>query len=176
MKEFTYKITDPVGIHARPAGMLAKKAAELDSTVTIIKDGKSVDAMELLKMVGYAYVVAHDGIVTAEDARAILQAAHNLSSDSAKRILIKGKATVSYEAANAFAESGIYLIGNESQTVGPEDGPMAVHQLLLGQEIVLLEGIRLGDVPEGVYFLFAAPINLGGVEGSPCRAILIDFM
>ena len=36
MKEFTYRITDPVGIHARPAGMLAKKAAELDSTVTII--------------------------------------------------------------------------------------------------------------------------------------------
>ena len=48
MKEFTYKITDPVGIHARPAGMLAKKAAELDSTVTIIKDGKSVDTRRLM--------------------------------------------------------------------------------------------------------------------------------
>ncbi len=50
MKEFTYKITDPVGIHARPAGMLAKKAAELDSTVTIIKDGKSVDTRRLMAL------------------------------------------------------------------------------------------------------------------------------
>ena len=50
MKEFTYKITDPVGIHARPAGMLAKKAAELDSSVTIIKDGKSVDTRRLMAL------------------------------------------------------------------------------------------------------------------------------
>ena len=50
MKEFTYRITDPVGIHARPAGMLAKKAAELDSTVTIIKDGKSADTRRLMAL------------------------------------------------------------------------------------------------------------------------------
>lgn len=50
MKEFTYTITDPVGIHARPAGMLAKKAAELDSTVTIIKDGKCADTRRLMAL------------------------------------------------------------------------------------------------------------------------------
>ena len=50
MKEFTYRITDPVGIHARPAGMLAKKASELDSTVTIIKDGKSADTRRLMAL------------------------------------------------------------------------------------------------------------------------------
>ena len=50
MKEFTYRITDPVGIHARPAGMLAKKAAELDSTVTIIKDRNSADTRRLMAL------------------------------------------------------------------------------------------------------------------------------
>lgn len=50
MKEFTYKICDPVGIHARPAGMLAKKAAELDSTVTIIKDGRCADTRRLMAL------------------------------------------------------------------------------------------------------------------------------
>ena len=43
MKEFTYTVTDPVGIHARPAGRLAKKVEELGSSVTIIKDGKCVE-------------------------------------------------------------------------------------------------------------------------------------
>ena len=45
MKEFTYTIKEPVGIHARPAGMLAKEAKTCQSTVTIVdKNGKSVDA------------------------------------------------------------------------------------------------------------------------------------
>ena len=95
-------------------------------------------------------------------------------SKAVKRILIKGKMVVTEEAAAVFAEAGILLYGNESQTVGPEDAPMAVHQKMLGAEIVLLEGIRLTEVPEGVYFLNAAPINLGGAEGAPCRAVLIE--
>ena len=51
---------------------------------------------------------------------------------------------------------------------------MAVHSILLGAGVILLEGIRLAAVPEGVYLLNAAPLNLGGAEGSPCRAILIS--
>ena len=44
----------------------------------------------------------------------------------------------------------------------------------LGAETVLLEGIRLSDVPEGVYLLHAAPLKLGGCDGAPCRATLIS--
>lgn len=50
MKEFQYVIQDPVGIHARPAGLLVKKAAEYKSQVTITSDGKSADAKKLLKL------------------------------------------------------------------------------------------------------------------------------
>lgn len=39
---------------------------------------------------------------------------------------------------------------------------MRVHQILLVQEITLLEGIVLKDIPGGRYFLNAAPLNLGG--------------
>ena len=52
---------------------------------------------------------------------------------------------------------------------------MAVHLTLLSEEIVLLEGIQLADVPTGVYLLNAAPLSLAGAEGAPCRAILIEF-
>lgn len=116
-----------------------------------------------------------DGTVTADDAVAILEKAREADRRGRKRILIKGKAVVSIEAAKVFAEAGIWLLGNESQTVGPEDDSRDVHLKLLGAEVVLLEGIRLGEVEEGVYFLNAAPINLGGVDGAPCRAVLIDM-
>ena len=53
MKEFTYTIKAPVGIHARPAGMLAKEAKTCQSTVTIVvKNGKAVDATRLMALMG----------------------------------------------------------------------------------------------------------------------------
>ena len=52
MKSFTYTIKDEVGIHARPAGLLVKKAKEFDSTITIEKGGKSVNASKLMALMG----------------------------------------------------------------------------------------------------------------------------
>ncbi len=51
MKQFTYTITEPVGIHARPAGLLVKAAKALDSTVTVTKsDGSSAEAAKLFAL------------------------------------------------------------------------------------------------------------------------------
>ena len=133
-----------------------------------------MDAICLEIFVGMAYVAEHHGIVSGNDAIEIIEKANVLNPEAAKRILIKGPAVVSLEAAKEFASRGVLLLGNESQTVGPEDAPMAVHQVLLGSNVILLEGIRLAEVSEGIYFLNAAPLNLLGADGSPCRAILID--
>lgn len=89
--------------------------------------------------------------------------------------MIGGDVCVTIEAAKVFAKSGIVLFGNESQTVGSVDAPARVHYEMLGAEIVLLEGIRLNGVEDGVYLLNAAPLNLGGSDGAPCRAILIKI-
>lgn len=52
MREFTYTITDPVGIHARPAGLLVKQVKAYESTITIGKDGKEVNALKLMALMG----------------------------------------------------------------------------------------------------------------------------
>lgn len=52
MKTFNYTITDELGIHARPAGVLAKTAKALDSEVTITKGEKSVGASKLMMLMG----------------------------------------------------------------------------------------------------------------------------
>ena len=85
----------------------------------------------------------------------------------------KVKSIITADAARVFVDAGVWLVGNESQTVGPENAPRAVHLILLGAGIALLEGVRLAQVPEGIYFLSAAPINLGAVDGAPCRAVLM---
>ncbi len=52
MKKFVYTINDEVGIHARPAGMLAKTAKEFESTITIEKGDKSAVATKLMAVMG----------------------------------------------------------------------------------------------------------------------------
>lgn len=154
--------------------MCAHNGTHLDAPAHFLRDGDTVEAIPLTSTVGKAFVADFDGLCTADHAHEILRRAASRDPESAKRILLKGKTTVSLEAARVFAEAGILLIGNQSQTVGPEDAPMQVHLVLLGAGVLLLEGIRLSHVPEGVYLLSAAPLCLGGAEGSPCRAVLID--
>ncbi len=154
--------------------MCAHNGTHIDAPFHFIKDGKTVDSIGLDTFIGMAYVAEHNGIVSADDATEMLEKAKKQNSEAAKRILINGEAEVSAEAAKVFAESNILLLGNESQTVGPENAPMEVHLILLGAGVVLLEGIRLAEVSEGVYFLNAAPLNLSGSDGSPCRAVLIS--
>ncbi|MBE6550213.1 MAG: cyclase [Ruminococcaceae bacterium] len=155
--------------------MCAHNGTHIDAPSHFMDDGANIDSIPLSKTVGYAYVAEHNGTINASDIKSILEKAEGIYPEAAKRILINGRATLSFEAAEVIAASDVVLFGNESQTVGPEDAPMAVHKLLLGKKIVLLEGIRLGGVEEGVYLLNAAPLNLGGCEGAPCRAILIDL-
>ena len=153
--------------------MCSHNGTHIDAPFHFIRDGKTVDKICLDAFVGMAYVAEHQGIVSGDDAVEILKIAKEQNPEAAKRILIKGTAEVSSEAAKVFASSDILLLGNESQTVGPEYAPMEVHIILLSTDVILLEGIRLEGVSEGVYLLNATPLNLSGADGSPCRAVLI---
>ena len=155
--------------------MCAHNGTHIDAPYHFLGNGKTVDQLDLSKLIGYSYVTEQNGIITAEGASGIIEKAKKINEEAARRILIKGKATVSDEAAVTFADSGIYLLGNESQTFGDENAPMKAHLALLSKEVVLLEGIRLSNVTEGVYLLSAAPVNLGGCDGAPSRAILIKL-
>ena len=97
----------------------------------------------------------------------------SINKEASKRLLVKPHCDISKEVAKILSNH-IDLIGSQTQSIGPENTPMAVHLELLHHDVVLLEGIRLNEVREGVYFLSAAPLNIGKAEGAPCRAIIIE--
>ncbi len=66
MKEFTYVITDPEGIHARPAGELVKAAKEYASTIKIVKDGKSGDCKKIFGIMGLGVKNGNEVTITVE--------------------------------------------------------------------------------------------------------------
>ena len=155
--------------------MCAHNGTHVDAPYHFIENGKNLSQVALESFVGMAYVAEHEGDISADDAIEILEKARVAGRNCAKRILIKGNAVVTLAAAEVFSEAGLFLFGNESQTVGPENAPMAVHLKMLGADMAFLEGIRLAEVSEGVYFLNAAPIHLGGADGAPCRAVLVEL-
>ena len=149
--------------------MCAHNGTHIDAPFHFLPRGKTVEQMALEAFVGSCFVARCHGSITAADARGILEKAHGIA-----RILIAGNVTVTEEAAHIFAGANLLLLGNEGQSVGPEDAPMAVHLALLSRGVALLEGVVLQGIPEGRYILSAAPLKLAGADGAPCRAYLID--
>ena len=66
MKEFKYTITDPEGIHARPAGELVKAAKQFASNIKLTKDGKSGDCKKIFTVMGLAVKCGQEVTVTIE--------------------------------------------------------------------------------------------------------------
>lgn len=68
MKEFKFIITDELGIHARPAGMLVKEAAKFQADIKVIKGEKTADAKRLFGIMGLAAKKGEELTITAEGA------------------------------------------------------------------------------------------------------------
>ena len=66
MKEFKFIITDELGIHARPAGMLVKEAAKFQADIKVIKGEKTADAKRLFGIMGLAAKKGEELTITAE--------------------------------------------------------------------------------------------------------------
>jgi len=148
--------------------LCSHNGTHVDAPNHFIREGKTIDQMELERLVGMCSVIEFEGTLTKDTARRFIQGKQ-------RRILWKGNVVFGEDAASVFVDEKILLVGVESQTVGPAEAPAEVHKILLGNEVAVVEGLRLGAVAEGDYLLSAAPVNLGGLEGAPCRAVLIEL-
>ncbi len=70
-------------------------------------------------------------------------------------------------------ERGVKLIGVDTPSVDPFDSKdLPAHRRFLANDVAILEGLVLAEVPEGIYELIALPLKLAGFDASPVRAIL----
>lgn len=66
MRNFAYKISDEIGIHARPAGMLAKEAKKYSSEIMISYGGKSVNVTRMMAVMAMAVKKGMEVTISAE--------------------------------------------------------------------------------------------------------------
>lgn len=162
------RIFDGAECNLSDMNLCLHNGTHIDAPFHFVSDGKTTDEIDLEKCLGNALVREFSGLITADDAQKLLAGAP-------ERLLIKGITEISVEAAIVFAQSGLKFIGVEPQSLSGNESAVDVHRLLLSAEIVIAEGLVLANVPEGEYFLSALPLKLGGADGSPCRAVLVDL-
>ena len=137
----------------------------MDAPCHFVLGGKTIDQVDLNRCVGPCQVVEASGLVDGAWARKVLET-------GVQRLLIKGEMQLSLEAAEELAKS-LLLVGVEAMSVAPMGEPTPVHVAFLSQEVAVLENLDLSAVEPGEYFLCAAPIKLGGLDGAQTRPVLV---
>jgi len=80
---------------------------------------------------------------------------------------------VAPDAAQRLVEDGVRLVGVDYLSVAPFKEPGGVtHHRLLENEVLVVEGLRLGACTAGTYPFVVLPLPLAGADGAPCRAFL----
>jgi len=82
-------------------------------------------------------------------------------------------AALSPELVDHLHAAGVALVGIDTPSVDPMTSKdLAAHHRCLAHDMAILEGLVLGEVPEGRYELIALPLRLAGFDASPVRAVL----
>jgi arylformamidase len=164
--------------------MGAHTATHLDAPRHFVPGGGLVDALDLSTLMGPCFVhhVKCKGTLTAE------YFAKQAIPDPCTRLLLRvddhaGRlyqptfyedyTGIDHTAASYLIDRGLKLIGTDYLSIGPfHDGNVETHQVLLGNDVVIVEGLDLTSVAEGLYSLVCLPIRIA-CDGAPCRAILM---
>ena len=166
--------------------MGAHTGTHVDAPLHFVRDGTSVDALDLDVLIGRSWV-AHATEVSALTAGELERL--NVPQDT-ERLLIRTANSdlwskpvsqfyedfvgISEDGAHWLVDHGIRLVGVDYLSVGPFGQTVRPHQILLGAGVIALEGLDLGGITPGLYHLVCLPLKIQGGDGAPARAVLIE--
>ena len=157
----------------------------IDAPLHFLQGGKSVDQITLETLIGPVYVaevpaqvevitvdVLKDLALPAGVQRLLLKTRNSLLWSSGSDKFDPNFVALTAEAAQWLVDRGVAVVGIDYLSIQRfTDGP-ETHQILLGANVVVIEGLDLSHVEPGNYELFCLPLKLEGVEGAPARVIL----
>jgi arylformamidase len=180
---WTHEKGDPANVGFFDGGL--HHGTHVDAPWHFIRNGKRLHEVPLERWVGPCVVMDLTAATKCVDAAALEGA--QLPA-GAQRLLFKTRNSASdywhepwkpdfiyihKSAARWCVEHGIRTVGLDYLTIDPPTEPeFPAHMDLLGNEVVIVENINLRHVQEGEYELLAAPVNVQGVDGAWCRALL----
>jgi arylformamidase len=180
---WTHEKGDPANVGFYEGGL--HHGTHVDAPWHFIAGAKRLDEVPLDRWVGPCWVVDFTSEAKCVSAAALQRA--SIPADT-KRLLLKTRNSLSdywhapwnpsfiyihRTAAEWCVRQGIWTVGFDYLTIdSPGETAFPAHNILLGNDVVVIENLNLRDAPAGPSELIAAPINLLGADGAWCRALL----
>jgi len=180
-----HNTVDSIGYNITQLSMSTHQGTHLDAPFHFLDDGRTVEQLDLSKCIGNALLVdlshkkpkepltvddfAHVADRIGEGTRLIYRT--DWDAQFPQKHYFSDFPYMTIELAEWLAARRIAMIGMDVPTPNPTDFD-PVHKILLGAEIVIVEGLaNLLGVGQEEFFFMAAPLRIRGRDGSPVRAL-----
>ena len=150
-----------------------------------VAHGKCTDEISFDTLIGTVYVVRVPDNVSSitksvlenlslpkEATRLLFRTSNSYLWESKVKKFKSDFVALTPEAAQWIVDRGIILVGIDYMSIQRFDDGPETHQILLGADVVVVEGLNLSNVSEGKYELICLPIKLENIEGAPARVLL----
>ncbi len=178
----TGHIADGSPVNVSTLSLSAHTGTHVDAPYHFEDDAPTLDKVDLSAYWGPAQVVTvnkNSGPLTPDDfagydlGRAPRLLIHSPNSEADPNVFPNGFVHPSPALADHLGRLGIVLYGADAPSMDPQNSKdLAGHHALQRNNILILEGLDLSDVPDGLYELVALPLKLIDGDGSPVRAVL----
>ncbi|MBO9700121.1 MAG: cyclase family protein [Sporocytophaga sp.] len=162
--------------------MSAHTGTHMDAPLHFIKNGKDISMFPIDMMIGPARIIEikHDRFIPLEEVQQheinpnerVIFKTKNSSSDWPKQEFKRDYIYLSLEAAGYLKEKKVSVVGVDYISVGGKDNGKAVHEMLLGNEIWVIEGLYLNGIKPGLYEMICMPVKIKDSDGAPARVIV----
>ncbi|MEW9667757.1 cyclase family protein [Ammoniphilus sp. 3BR4] len=153
----------------------------VDAPLHMVVSGETMESIPLEHLVGPCRLLdlshVQDGVTAADlepfnvqEGEFLLLKTANSQEDSFNPEFIY----VKEDAAKLLVEKRVRGVGIDALGIERSQPGHPTHKALFGAKIIIIEGLRLLEVPEGSYFMMAAPLKLTGTDAAPARVILIE--
>lgn len=158
----------------------------VDAPSHFIAGGKGIDSIDLNLLTGPALVVDARGIesltaheleklsIPEETARVLFLTDNSRFWSQEESGFRRDFTAMSEDGARWIVSRKISLVGMDYLSVAPFRNGAATHKVLLGKNVIILEGLNLNGIKPGHYELVCLPLKMAGLDGAPARAILIE--
>jgi arylformamidase len=162
----------------------AHVGTHLDAPLHFIEEGLSVENFQLDILIGPCLVVYLPKVteihandlstinISPDTTRLLIRTDNSNLWDSGITEFRKNFVALTPDAAQWIVDQGIQLLGVDYLSAGSMQDGTLTHKILLGSDVIILEGVNLSQVMPDQYELICLPLKISGAEGSPARAIL----
>ena len=156
----------------------------LDAPLHFVENGKSIEQLDLSVLIGPCFVkeirntniISYDHLkeanIPAGTTRLLLKTDNQIQWEAGNTNFYEDFCGLDETASKWCVENNIQLIGIDYLSIQRFTASIATHQVLLENEIIILETLKLDEVTEGHYDLICLPLKLENLEGAPMRALL----